>query len=82
MIVGGVLIKLYAKSEKSKIITVKVIAGVLLALILWNRIAIAVSDKNWLKLIPDIFCGMRSLVLSFAVLLGKKDNNVLHFIFI
>ena len=47
MIVGGVLIKLYAKSEKSKIITVKVIAGVLLALILWNRIAIAVSDKNW-----------------------------------
>lgn len=47
MIVGGVLIKLYAKSEKSKIITVKVIASVLLALILWNRIAIAVSDKDW-----------------------------------
>ena len=81
MIVGGVLIKLYAKSEKSKIITVKVIAGVLLALILWNRIAIAVSDKNWLKLIPDTFCGMSSLVLSLAVLLGKKDNNVLHFVF-
>lgn len=81
MIVGGVLIKLYAKSEKSKIITVKVIAGVLLALILWNRIAIAVSDKSWLKLIPDIFCGMSSLVLSLAVLLGKKDNNILHFVF-
>lgn len=81
MIVGGVLIKLYAKSEKSKIITVKVIAGVLLALILWNRIAIAVSGKNWLRLIPDTFCGMSSLVLSLAVLIGKKDNNVLHFVF-
>ena len=24
---------------------------------------------------------MSSLVLSLAVLLGKKDNNVLHFVF-
>ena len=34
---------------------------------------------RWYCIIPESFCGMTSLVLSLAVLLGKKDNPVLHF---
>ena len=34
---------------------------------------------RWNQIIPESFCGMTSLVLALAVLLGKKDNPVLHF---
>lgn len=81
MVASLILIKIYAKSEKAKFIIVKVVAALLLIFIVWNRIAIAVSHNNWHLLIPDSFCGMSSLVLSLACLIGKKNNNVLHFVF-
>ena len=37
---------------------------------------------RWYLIIPDSFCGMTSLVLSLAVLFGKRDNNVLHFVWL
>ena len=81
MVVSLVLFKIYIKDEKIKTIILKVTAGLLLIFIVWNRISIAVSYKNWTELIPTSFCGMSSLVLALAVLIGKKDNNVLHFVF-
>ena len=38
------------------------------------------DDVRWEQLIPDSFCGMTSLVLALAVLFGKKDNPVYHFV--
>ena len=81
MIVSLVLIKMFAKSEKSKLIVVKVVAVLLFAFILWNRISIVISENDWTRIVPDSFCGMGSLVLSLACLFGKRDNNVLHFVF-
>ena len=81
MVTSLVLIKLYVKSEKVKTIIIKSVAAVLLAMIVWNRISIAISTNSWLALIPDSFCGMSSLVLSLACLIGKKHNAVLHFVF-
>ena len=34
---------------------------------------------RWEQIIPDSYCGMTSLVLSLAVLFGKRDNGALHF---
>ncbi len=72
----------YVKSEKERNIILKTVAGVLLVAIITNRISLVFkgSTPDWVKIIPDSFCGMSSLVLSLAVLLGKKDNYVLHFV--
>lgn len=80
-VVGLFCAKKYAKSESSQKIILKSIAGMLFIWILINRLSqvFRYSQVRWEQIIPDSFCGMTSLVLSLAVLFGKKDNNVLHF---
>jgi hypothetical protein len=53
----------------------------LLAAIVTNRVSqvFRYDTVRWYCLIPDSFCGMTSLVLSLGILLGKRDNPVLHF---
>ncbi|MGN0961105.1 MAG: hypothetical protein ACI4PF_02760 [Christensenellales bacterium] len=82
IIVGLICAKKFAKSEKSQKIILKSVALALLIAIITNRLSIVFKNDthNWLHLIPDSFCGMSSLVLSLSVLLGKKDNSVLHFV--
>lgn len=79
--VGLFCAKKFAKTEKSQKIILKSIAGMLLIWILINRLSqvFRYSQVRWEQIIPDSFCGMTSLVLSLAVLIGKKDNAVLHF---
>ena len=73
--------KKYAKTEKTQKIILKSIAGILLVWILINRLSqvFRYNQVRWEQIIPESFCGMTSLVLSLAVLFGKKDNCVLHF---
>ena len=81
--VGGLfLAKGFAKTERSQKIILKSIAALLLVWILINRLSqvFRYSNVRWEQIIPDSFCGMTSLVLSLAVLLGKKDNPVYHFV--
>lgn len=75
------LAKKFIKSELSTKIFLKVIAGILFISILTNRLSQVFRYENvrWHAIIPDSFCGMTSLVLSLAVLFGKRDNCVLHF---
>jgi hypothetical protein len=40
------------------------------------------GEPNWKKLITDSLCSTSSYVLSLAVLFGKKDNNVVQFIWL
>ncbi len=79
--VGLFCAKKFAKTEKSQKIILKCIAGMLLIWILINRLSqvFRYSNVRWEQIIPDSFCGMTSLVLSLAVIFGKKDNVVLHF---
>ena len=81
-VVGLILAKKYAKTEKSQTIILKSIAAALFVWILINRLSqvFRYGMVRWNQIIPDSFCGMSSLVLSLAVLFGKKDNNVLHFV--
>lgn len=81
-VAGIICAKKFAKSEKSQTIIIKSLALALLISVVTNRISIVFKGDttNWLALIPDTFCGMSSFVLSLAVLIGKKDNPVLHFV--
>ncbi len=80
--VGLYFAKKYAKSEKSQKIVLKSMAAMLFVWILINRLSqvFRYSDVRWEQIIPDSFCGMTSLVLSLAVLFGKKNNAVYHFV--
>jgi len=82
---GGLFIAYkYAKDDKSKEIILKCIAVALFISIMTNRVSqvFRYDTVRWYCIIPDSFCGMTSLVLSLAVLFGKKDNNVLHFVWL
>lgn len=76
------LAKRYVKTEKSQRIVLKCIAATLFIWILINRLSqvYRYQEVRWEQIIPDSFCGMTSLVLSLAVLFGKKDNPVYHFV--
>ena len=76
-----ILTKKYAKTEKSQRLVIKAVAFGLFLSILANRLSqvFRYDTVRWYCIIPDSFCGMTSLVLSLGVLLGKKNNDVLHF---
>ncbi len=83
-VAGLLLMKKIARSDRAKCFVLKGIALLLLASIVANRLSqvFRYEQTRWYCIIPDSFCGMTSLVLALAVLLGKKDNVVYHFIWL
>ena len=81
---GLLIAKKYAKSDKAQSIFLKSLALLLFISILTNRLSqvFRYGAVRWEQIIPDSYCGMTSLVLSLAVLFGKKDNKALHFVWI
>ena len=60
-------------------------AGLLLFLTIFcNRLTLVFceGEVNWLKMIPDSFCSASSYLLSLALLFGKRDNDILHFVWL
>ena len=76
--------KKFAKTEKAQSIFLKGLALALFIAILTNRLSqvFRYSTTKWVDIIPESYCGMTSLVLALAVLFGKKDNDVLHFVWL
>ena len=79
-VVSLILIKKFVKTEKTKMIIIKVLAALLLCAVVCNRICISIKNSDWTSLIPNTFCGLDSLVLALALLIGRKNNAVLHFV--
>ena len=79
-----IVTKRFAKTEKAGTGIVKAAAGILFLIIFANRMVLVFEygAPNWRKLITDSFCSTSSYVLSLSILLGKKNNNVLHFIWL
>ncbi len=74
----------YAKTEVAQNRIVK-IAGLLLFLTIFcNRLVLVFVEgtADWLKLIPDSFCSASSYFLSLSLLFGKRDNSILHFVWL
>lgn len=80
--VGLICAKRYLKSERAQDIFFRCLGGALLVAIVVGRLSqvFRYGTARWDQLIPDSYCAMTSLVLALAVLLGKKDNCVLHFV--
>ena len=76
--------KKLATTEKRKTVAVKLAAAILFVIIFTNRLVLVFEygEPNWKNMIPDTFCSASSYVLSLSVLFGKKNNNVLHFIWL
>lgn len=74
----------YAKTEKAKKAVMKWAGGLLFVIIFANRLALVFEyeEANWLKLITDSFCSTSSYVLSLALIFGKRNNPVLHFVWL
>lgn len=83
-VVGLLFAKKYAKTEKSQTLVLKGLALCLFISIAANRLSqvFRYDQVRWYCIIPDSYCGMTSLVLSLGVLFGKKDNVVLHFVWL
>ena len=79
-VIGLLCAKKYARSERARMIILRSLAAALFVAILANRLSqvFRYGDVRWEQIIPDSFCGMTSLVLSLAVLFGKKDTYALH----
>ena len=73
-----IFIKLKVKSEKTIDLIVKILGGVLLALIIFNRIAIACHRESGWGLVPDSFCGVGSLALAICCLFFKRGALPYH----
>jgi hypothetical protein len=69
------------KTERAQGLFLRGLALLLFAAILTNRLSqvFRYDTVRWYALVPDSFCGMTSLLLSSAVLFGKRDNPALHF---
>ena len=82
--VSLILIYKYVKNEKHQSLVLKIFGILLFISIITNRLSqvFRYDDVRWYCIIPDSFCGMTSLVLSLAVIFGKKNNNVLHFVWL
>ncbi len=83
LMISSILVILkFVKNPKTLDLIIKAVAAALLIAIVTNRLSIVFKygEPEWKMLIPNSFCGMSSLVLSLAVLLGKKNNDVLHFV--
>ena len=74
--------KKFAQSDRAQALFLKISALLLLVAILGNRLSqvFRYSTVRWEQIIPDSFCGMTSLVLALAVLFGRKNNPVYHFV--
>lgn len=79
-----ICVKKYIKSENAQALFFRCAGGILFLVIFSNRMALVFEygEANWLKLLPDSFCSASSFVLALALLLGKKDNPVLHFVWL
>lgn len=74
----AIVLKLKLKNDKQIRIMFRVLGLIGLIAIICTRISLSLDENNFLYLIPDSFCGMTSLATSIALLFFKKNNNILH----
>lgn len=76
--------KKFAKEEKTQNTIIKVLGILLLLSILANRITrMFITGKfTWHYFFPTTLCGATNFLLAFAVLFGKKDNGIYHFLWL
>ena len=77
MIAGLVVIAKFCKSEKARLITIKVSGAALMLAILINRFA-CIWYWPGCNFLPASLCGAVSFIFGAILLLAKKDSKLLH----
>ena len=77
-----ILLKLKIKTDKEKRIMFMILGIIDIISVTINRIAHVVSNGNFIYIIPDSFCGMSGLILGIGLVFFKKDNILLHAIWL
>ena len=74
----------YAKSEAVQNRIIKAFGLLLFLTIFCNRLVLVFCEGsvNWLRMIPDSFCSASSYLLSLSLLFGKRNNHILHFVWL
>lgn len=75
-----VIVKLKVKNERTQDIIAKVLGGILLVFIIWNRFAIADFKGNMLLVLPDSLCGIMSIALGITLIVCKRDSIFFHYL--
>ena len=70
---------------KRKQLIIKIAGIILFVLVIVNRFSITIydnviasKDASWWELLPNSICGLSSLLLALAIILGKEDNWILN----
>lgn len=70
---------------KGKQLIIKIAGIILFVLVIVNRFSITIydnviasKDASWWELLPNSICGLSSLLLALAIILGKEDNWILN----
>lgn len=69
---------LWIKNNKIRKIEIYVLASLLLAFQVMNRIGICIHKQTAWEIFPDTLCSITSLVLAFCIFFYKKDNPLLQ----
>lgn len=72
--------KKYSKNEKALQYIFRGLGLLLCLFVTLNRFGEVQRLRGWHYLVPNTFCGLGSFVFAGALIFGKKDNIVLHFI--
>ncbi len=78
MIVAFQMIKKYIKTDQQVDRLVRVIGGLLLMAIVWNRLSVSILRSGFSAILPGSFCGTSSLALSLSALFLKRNHPVFH----
>lgn len=70
---------LFAKSEKSKVLVIKITAGVLLLATTLSRFIYYDWKPSFIDFLPNSFCSTMGFVLPLFILLCKKDSKTLFY---
>ena len=82
-IIAFILLKKFVKTDEQKEIMFRVLGVIAMISVIASRLSIAfIKYHNAWYLIPDSYCGMSSLLLAISLLFFKKDNLILHAIWL
>lgn len=78
MVVATLLIKKYVHTEQQLTFVIKIIGGLLLVAILWNRWSVSYYRSGFNAFLPGSFCGASSLFFALSTLFLKKNQAPFH----
>ncbi len=76
--ITAIILKKKINNDKQIEIMFKILGFIGLVAIILTRISLSIDENNYFYLIPDSYCGITSFLTSISLLFFKKNNIILH----